>query len=225
MNILIVEDDQNLNRGISFAMEKEGYRVYSAFSIRSAKEIQSKNEIEFIILDLNLPDGDGLDYCGCIRQNSDIPIIMLTARDMETDEVLGLEYGADDYLTKPFSLAVLKARISTIVRRQSKKEKDKIIQVLDFELDMKKMQISKDHMLLDLTLTEYKLLSYFIENTGRVLTKEQILAAIWDVDGNYVDENTLQVNIRRLRKKIGKEDRIETVFGVGYCFARKGKEG
>lgn len=220
MHLLVVEDDKNLNQGICFAMKKEGYQVFSAKSLGEAEDIYQREEIEFILLDLNLPDGDGMEFCQKLRETSDISIIMLTARDMETDEILGLECGADDYLTKPFSLAVLKARIVNVLKRKDLTKGNDKIYAGDFCLDTGGMKIFQKGTELNLTLTEYKLLSYFIRNTGQVLEKEQILQGVWDIAGNFVDENTLAVNIRRLRSKITPkgEEIIRTVFGVGYQF-------
>lgn len=232
MNLLVVEDDINLNKGICFAMEKEGYKAYNAFRLDEALKIFEKENIELIILDLNLPDGDGIDFCKSLRRRSQVPIIMLTARDMETDEVLGLESGADDYLVKPFSLSVLKARAANALKRYSmiinnsfsSPGMSEAVEYGEFLLNKSTMEILKNGVELDLTLTEYKLLVYFMENRKLVLSKEQILSAVWDLDSNFVDENTLAVNIKRLRKKLGgdsKEEYIQTVFGVGYKFEDK----
>lgn len=229
MNLLVVEDDINLNKGICFAMEKEGHKAYNAFSLEEAVNTIERVNIELIILDLNLPDGDGIDFCRNLRQESQVPIIMLTARDMETDEVLGLESGADDYLIKPFSLSVLKARVANALKRYNVASANSvsfptapdIVNYGEFMLNRSAMKILKNQVELDLTLTEYKLLVYFMENRGLVLSKEQILSAVWDLDSNFVDENTLAVNVKRLRKKLGgdnKERYIQTVFGVGYKF-------
>lgn len=221
MHILVIEDDKNLNQGICFAIQKEGYQVSCAHSLGETAEILKKEDIGLLILDLNLPDGDGIEFCQEFRRTSKVPVIMLTARDMETDEVRGLESGADDYLTKPFSLAVLKARIANAIRHNAKAEIPQELSCGEFVLDIKTMKVTQNRVELNLTLTEYKLLSYFLNHTGQVLTKEQILQAVWDVDSNFVDENTLAVNIRRLRTKIGtkgEDDAIRTVFGVGYQF-------
>lgn len=265
--LLVVEDDRNLNRGICFALAKEGYMTVSAFSLKEAKIKLLDKDIEMLLLDLNLPDGDGISFFRELKDKITIPVIMLTARDMEVDEVLGLEIGAADYITKPFSLSVLKARVANIMRISKKGEsfwkdsaaslnvydEEPAIDAVDFLesgdyagsktgmaykvsvergdetgewrfMDLlwkkKEMVFCKNGLPLNLSMTEYRLLSYFAQNEGLTLTKGQILAAVWDNDGKFVDENTLSVNIRRLRMKLDereKEAYIRTVFGIGYC--------
>lgn len=221
-SVLIVEDDANLNRGVGYALEKENYRVFSAENIANARRILKEETIRLMILDLNLPDGDGVDFCRELRKTSQLPILMLTARDMETDEIIGLESGADDYLTKPFSLAILKSRIANILRIRSlggdKGNKPSTVRYLELSWSPGEMKIYKNDMPLDLTVTEYRLLAGFMNNQGQVLTKNQLLQMVWDNDGKFVDENTLAVNINRLRKKLDSDGYIQTVFGVGYQF-------
>jgi DNA-binding response OmpR family regulator len=184
------------------------------------------NQVGLILLDLNLPDKDGLEFCSEIRKTSDIPIIMLTARDLETDEVIAFEAGADDYITKPFSLSVLKVRISAMLRRSVTGKEELHTNGLQW-LTSGNIRLCKDNckvylegVEIILSVTEYKLLKLFIEHKNQMLSKEQILGAIWDADANFVDENTLPVNIRRLRKKLeedpSKPKRIKTVHGMGY---------
>lgn len=220
--ILIVEDDAHLNHGVGYALKKDGYHVLSAQSITEAKSLLKEKEIQLMILDLNLPDGDGVDFCRKLRKTSDLPVLMLTARDMETDEIIGLESGADDYLTKPFSLAILKSRIANILRIRSLGErKQNAVRYQALTWNPVEMKIYRNEDPLDLTVTEYRLLANFMANIGHVLTKNQLLTMVWDNDGKFVDENTLAVNINRLRKKLDDEDRvsyIKTVFGIGYQF-------
>lgn len=219
--ILIVEDDEGLSRGISFSLRKDGYEVIQASTIQEAQNQLVEVECDLMILDLNLPDGDGLDLCEWSRCNYDFPLIMLSARDLETDEVIGLEKGADDYITKPFSLAVLKARVAANLRKKTR------------TLSCGPIKIAPDHMkvykrgeLVDLSTTEYKIIKYLMENQGMVLTKEQILQAVWDQDANFVEENTLQVNIRRLRMKLEetptKPQLIHTIRNMGYQLEPRG---
>lgn len=235
--LLVVEDDRNLNRGICFALAKEGYMTVSAFSLKEAKIKLLDKDIEMLLLDLNLPDGDGISFFRELKDKITIPVIMLTARDMEVDEVLGLEIGAADYITKPFSLSVLKARVANVMRISKKGEsfwKDSAASLnvydegdetgewrfRDLLWKKNEMVFCKNGLPLNLSMTEYRLLSYFAQNEGLTLTKGQILAAVWDNDGKFVDENTLSVNIRRLRMKLDereKEAYIRTVFGIGYC--------
>lgn len=241
--LLVVEDDRNLNRGICFALSKEGYTTVSAFSLDEAKSKLSDKDIGMLLLDLNLPDGDGISFFRELKEKITVPVIMLTARDMEVDEVLGLEIGAADYITKPFSLSVLKARVANVIRISKKgedfrkasgifeKAEDRGTAVgsvddpdwhfRDLVWKKKEMVFCKDGQPLNLSMTEYRLLSYFVQNEGLTLTKGQILAAVWDNDGKFVDENTLSVNIRRLRMKLDEKEKeayIRTVFGIGYCF-------
>ncbi|WMJ89985.1 response regulator transcription factor [Anaerocolumna sp. MB42-C2] len=220
--ILVVEDDRDLNRGISFFFEKEGYQATQAFNLIEAKKVLNLNTFEFIMLDLNLPDGNGLLLCKEIRENSDVPIIILTARDLEIDEVIGLESGADDYITKPFSLSVLNARVSAVLRRKSRKEAEEVLITNGIRINKKTMKISKDGTDIDCSITEFKILCYLAENKNQVLLKNQMLENIWDKESKFVDENTLPVNIRRLRKKVeddpGNPKYIRTIHGLGYLW-------
>lgn len=225
LNILIVEDDKGLSRGISFSLNKAGYEVYIAHNIKTAKELFKNNNINMIILDLNLPDGNGVDFCREIRAISSVPIIMLTARDLETDEIEGLDSGADDYITKPFSISVLIARVNSIFRRNAVNHKSNQIKSGRVIIDLDSFKVYKANKEVPISVTEFKLLKYLIENKGQVLLKEQILKNLWDDSGNFVDENTLPVNIRRLRKKIeddpSKPKYIKTVHGMGYMWCEE----
>lgn len=224
-NMLILEDDRDLNRGIAFSFEKEGFQVCQAFNLHEARKALQDRLFEFIIVDLNLPDGNGLDFCKEVRESFDMPIIILTARDLEIDEVIGLESGADDYITKPFSLSVLKARVATVLRRRGKKDDCEIILSNGIKIDIKTMEVTKLGIPIDCSVTEFKILRYLIENKNQVLLKEQIFTSIWDKAGNFVDENTLPVNIRRLRKKIEENPSnpqyIKTIHGMGYLWSEK----
>lgn len=232
--ILVIEDDEGLNRGISFTLTREGFQVLSAQNLKQGRSLLKENSVSIIILDLNLPDGDGLDLCKEVRRESDVPIIMLTARDLETDEIIGLETGADDYITKPFSLSILKARVSTQLRRtittKEKQMQTKLewISSHNIRLCKNNMKVYREAELIDLSITEYKILLLFMEHSGQVLLKEQILEAIWDKDANFVDENTLPVNIRRLRKKLEQNPSIpqliQTIHGMGYIWNERNQD-
>lgn len=219
MNLLIIEDDTNLNEGLFYAFESEGFNVLKAYTKQEGLHVFNNKNIDFIILDCNLPDGNGFDVCKQIREKSDIQIIMLTARDSEIDEVTGLEIGLDDYITKPFSLSVLKARVKVAIR---KKSNNKVIYSNGIKLDQNSLKVYKNEVDLELSAVEYKLINYLIENKGQILLKEQILNHIWDSEENYVDENIVSVNIRRLRMKV--EDNpsnpkyIKTAYGMGYLW-------
>lgn len=218
MKILIIEDDAGLSRGISFALEQDGYETIKARTIREGLAFLEKEFPDGVLLDLNLPDGDGIDCCKKIREKSDIPVLMLTARDMEVDELMGLTSGADDYITKPFSVSVLKIRLKNILNRKKKQEKaEKILTSEDIRINLDILRAFRKKEELELSMTEFRLLQFFLENKNQVLLKEQILQHIWDANGNYVEENTLSVNISRLRRKIG-GNRIRTIPGMGYLW-------
>lgn len=230
--ILLLEDDEGLSRGICFALEKEGYRVWTANTITEAARLYREGQADLLLLDLNLPDGDGLDFCKEVRKTSNVPIIILTARDLETDEIIGFEMGADDYIVKPFSLSVLKVRIAAMLRRKYIEESNTKFKE---ELTSGRVRLCKDTMKvwlgndeIELSNTEYKLLKYFLEHQGKVLLKEQILEAIWDKEAKFVEENTLPVNIRRLRLKLevnpSEPKYLQTVHGIGYIWRDGVKE-
>ena len=218
MKILIIEDDSGLSRGISFALTQEGYETATAENAKTGWQQFQTIHPDAVLLDLNLPDADGMDLCRTIRKESKVPILMLTARDLEVDEIMGLKSGADDYLTKPFSLSVLKIRLEKALHRQTPgAESDRQLQSADVCLHPGKARAWLRGKELELSLTEFRLLQYFLENKNQVLLKEQILQHIWDNDGNFVEENTLFANISRLRKKIG-GGCIKTIYGMGYLW-------
>lgn len=222
--ILLIEDDEALNKGISFALKREGYLILSSKNLTEGAHLLKNNTIDLLLLDLNLPDGDGVDFCASIQKEYNFPIIMLTARDTELDEILGLESGAYDYVTKPFSLAILKARIHTIfrIRETLNQTETQFFLSNEIRLDKKHMKVWKKDIELELSITEFKLLLLFLENKNQVLLKEYILDVIWDSQGNFVDENTLPVNIRRLRLKLETDPSnpryLKTIHGMGYIW-------
>ena len=222
MKILVIEDDQGLRQGIAFSLTQEGYQVLQASSGKEGYRLFLQESPLGILLDLNLPDMDGNDLCRKIRETSQVPILMLTARDMETDEIMGLSQGADDYMTKPFSIAVLKLRLAKLLDRNMEKEEAHILRSGDIVLDQDLIKVWKENQEMECSVTEYRILKYFLENKNRVLTQNQILEAVWDLDGKFVNPNTLQVNIGRLRKKIEKDPSspryIKTIRGIGYIW-------
>ena len=219
--ILIIEDDRILNRGVSFALKKEGYDILSAYTKLEGKQIILNNKIDFLLLDINLPDGNGIELCREIREKVSFPIVYFTANDTEEDMVKGFESGCDDYIAKPFSVELLKHKISAMLRRNIIVNNN-IFEYKDLKIDFDKMAVWIKEKEIALTATEYKLLELLVRNKGKVLTKEMLLEKLWDNSGNFVDENTLSVNIRRLRKKIEidskKPEYVVTVFGIGYIF-------
>lgn len=226
MLIFLIEDDEALAEGISFMLEKEGYETERFSACSDSRRALEQTQPDLILLDWKLPDGDGLMLCREISEKWKIPILMITARDMEIDQVMCLESGADDYIAKPFSLAVLKARIAALLRRQGG-QSEKAGQLISGQIrvDNKEMRAWKEDEELDLSLTEYRILKYFLENKNQVLLKEQILSHVWDNGGKFVEENTLMVNIRRLRTKVEKDashpEYIKTVHGMGYLWEER----
>lgn len=217
--ILIVEDDRILNRGVSFALKKEGYEIISAYSLEEAKNVIIKNDIDFLLIDINLPDGSGLDLCEQISDIMDFPIVFFTANDTEEDMIKGFERGCDDYISKPFSMDILKLKINAILKRSHTKDKNEFkYKDLRIDYDSRKVYVRNEEF--NLTVTEYKLLELLCKNKNKAVTKELILEKLWDCNGNYVDENAISVNIRRLRKKIEVDPKnpeyIITLFGIGY---------
>ena len=220
--ILVVEDYENLNRGITFSLKKSGYEVFSAESVKKAKRIASDNNVDVTICDVNLPDGNGLEFVRWMRCNYNTYIICLTALDQEMDQVMGYEAGTDDYITKPFSLSVLLLKIEAhFRRRQEKTEAGKMISgdIVFIAGEMKVLIKSRE---ISLTKTELKMLTFFLQNPKQILSKTQILENVFDLEGDFVDENTIAVNIRRLREKI--EDNpaapvyIKNIRGLGYIW-------
>ncbi|MGL4738928.1 MAG: response regulator transcription factor [Cellulosilyticaceae bacterium] len=219
--LLIIEDDQALSHGIALALQNTDMQIAQCYDLTTARIRLSEASFDLIILDLNLPDGNGLDLLREIKQKMSLPVILLTANDMETDIVLGLEMGADDYITKPFSLAVLRARVNTQLRRRHATVNQCFRQdglCLDFE----QMTYLKHESAIDLSKTEQRLLRLLVENKGITLSRSKLIDRIWTDVAAYVDENALSVTIKRLRDKL--EDNpsqphyIKTVYGVGYVW-------
>lgn len=222
MNILLVEDDVTLAMGIEYSLKNEGFNVKTAGKIKDAKEKISNSHIDIILLDVNLPDGNGYELCKEVRLDSEVPIIFLTACDEEVNIVMGLDLGADDYIAKPVRVRELVARINAVARRKgvlSKDKEDNKIIVKDIKVLPLKYEVYKGEEKLQLTSVEYKLLLLLIENSGNVLTRKTLLEKLWDIEGDFIEESTLTVYIKRLREKL-KEDKInpyiETVRGIGY---------
>ncbi|MBO5265963.1 MAG: response regulator transcription factor [Ruminiclostridium sp.] len=214
--ILIVEDDNALASGLCRAFPGS----VSAGDIKTARRIMSENKISLIILDVNLPDGNGFDFLPEIKASFDIPVIMLTANDLESDIVSGLEAGADDYITKPFSLAVLRARVNTQLRKKEQKQDNRFIcdgYIFDFD----KMEFFNKGEAVELSKTEQKLLRILTENSGITLSRDKLIDRIWTDGAEYVDENALSVTVKRLRDKLSAKEYIRTVYGIGYSWGKK----
>lgn len=256
--ILIVEDDTALAGGLCRALQNEAVETVSCHTLREASALlgetadaarDAQTSFSLVLLDINLPDGNGFDFLQEIKREYDMCVIMLTANDMETDIVAGLELGADDYITKPFSLAVLRARVETQLRRMQGHlpsapdsvrngqaadgnaaaggtvnggtapgiwEKEQEIVIDDYSFHFPQMRFRHGEEQIELSKSEQKLLHILVENRGITLTREQLLDHIWSVDAEFVDENALSVTVKRLRDKLGAQERIRTVYGIGY---------
>ncbi|SHK10735.1 response regulator transcription factor [Paramaledivibacter caminithermalis] len=217
--VLVVDDEQHILELIQFNLESNGFDVYTCDNGEDAVRIANNEEFDLIILDIMLPGIDGIEVCKRIRDinGKNIPIIMLTAKGEENDKIKGLDIGADDYMTKPFSIRELLARIRAVLRRTDKKNNDNIIKVKNLIIDIEKHEVKKDNALLELTLKEFELLKMLAKNKGKVLSRDVILDKIWGYE-YFGDTRTVDVHIRHLRKKIDDNDGIfiETVRGVGY---------
>ena len=222
--ILIVEDDRMLSNGIALALKNDNYSFRQAYHLAEAVECISRQQFDLIILDLNLPDGNGLEFLTWLRRSSQIPVIILTANDLEINIVSGLELGADDYITKPFSLSILRARVNTQLRKAAMTISQDI-QIDDFTFTFDRMEFSKNQNLIELSKTEQKLLRLLVENRGKTVPRALLVDRIWTDGAEYVDENALSVTIKRLRDKL--EDNpaspvyIKTIYGIGYTWAVK----
>lgn len=232
IKILFVEDDLPLALGVEYTLKQEGFDVVHAKSLNEAREQYKNNEFNIILLDVMLPDGTGYELCKEIRENSEIPIIFMTACDEEGNVVMGLDMGGDDYVTKPIRVKELVSRINAVLRRKrvetKKEENSNRIISGDIDVELLKYKVHKKGQAMDLTAIEYKLLLLLIKNSGNVLERNLLLERLWDTDGNFVDGNALTVYIKRLREKVEDDIKnpiyIETVRGIGYRWAREAKE-
>lgn len=217
-NIFLLEDDKILSKGISIALEKDEHRLTAVYGYLEALQQYQKQKYDLFLLDINLPDGSGLALCEKIRETSEIPVLFLTANDTEEDMLDGFLAGCDDYISKPFSLEVLRKKVLAVLKRTAGGSTR--IKYRDLEVDTDKCLVLLKGQEVHLTSTEYKLLCCLINNKGKVVTKAMLLEQLWDIDGNFVDDNTVRVNIKRLRQKLNdeKQEYIVTVFGMGYTF-------
>ena len=231
MKIFMLEDDDAIGMGLKYSLEKEGYEVTHVKTAAEAKSVWRIKEYDLSILDINLPDGSGYDICKFLKESEDIPVIFLTAADAEVNVVMGLELGADDYICKPFRVNELMARIKSVLRRAGKGDKGSeaanniemlgnlCIYTNEAKVTIKDENTGKEENI-ELTALEYRLLLTFLNNRGVVLTRNQLLSDMWDISGDFVNDNTLTVYIKRLRDKIEKDPSdpkiIKTVRGMGY---------
>ncbi|MCL2364436.1 MAG: response regulator transcription factor [Defluviitaleaceae bacterium] len=225
-SILVVDDERNIVKGIKFSLEQDGMQVDAAYDGEEALQLARAKEYDAIILDVMLPKMEGTEVCQQIREFSDVPVVMVTAKDDDMDKIMGLEYGADDYITKPFNILELKARIKAILRRSSRvaasePAKTEMLTLREISLDMQARRVFVGEREINLTAREYDLLEFFMHNVGRVFEREALLAHIWGPD-NTGDVRTVDVHVRRLREKIEENPSdpkyISTKWGVGYYF-------
>lgn len=220
MDIFLLEDDEAVGIGLCYSLNNEGYNVTHAKSVSQAMEIIKSKKFALYILDLTLPDGNGYDVCKNIKSHGDLPVIFLTAYDDEVNVVMGFELGADDYISKPFRVKELMLRIKSVLRRYNKDFKSGVINIKNLEVNTNEAKVYKDGKEIVLTALEYRLLLILLNNRGVVMSRKKLLENIWDVTGDFVEENTLTVYIKRLRDKIEEEptepEFIKTVRGIGY---------
>ena len=214
--ILLIEDNEAIIMGLKYSLEQENFQVISAKTAKESKEKLDNKNIDIVLLDVSLPDGNGFEICKEIKEKNDIPIIFLTAQDEETSIVLGLDLGADDYIVKPFRTRELISRIKSVLRRYGKKEENNIIQYKDIKIDTISAKVYKNNKEIIFTSLEYRILLMLFTNQNKLITREQLLEKIWDIAGNFVNDNTLTVYIKRIRKKLEDDSIIKTIRGLGY---------
>lgn len=221
--VLLVEDDESLHRGIQFTLEQEGFDAQGARTLSEARSLLAQSDFGLVLLDVQLPDGNGFDFCAEVRRRSSVPIIFLTASDQEIDVVRGLDLGGDDYITKPFRLREFLSRVQAVTRRTaaaSAERAERPVSSGGLVLHALEMRVEKDGLDIPLSLTEYRLLALFLANPRAVLSKDQIIRHVWPDGVDILDDNTVAVNVRRLREKIEDDpqnpQRILTVRGAGY---------
>lgn len=224
MDIFLLEDDEAIGIGLTYSLENEGYNVTLAKSVKEAEKIIDEKGFSLYILDLTLPDGSGYDVCKRIKAKGDLPVIFLTAYDDEVNVIMGFELGADDYISKPFRVKELMLRIKSVMRRYSNETSDGIIKINNLKINTNEAKVYKNNEEIVLTAMEYRLLLILLSNRGKVLSRTALLENIWDVAGDFVEDNTLTVYIKRLRDKIeedpAKPEFIKTVRGLGYVIEK-----
>ena len=224
MEILIVEDDEKLNNGIRLALKNESYTFSQCRTLKDAREVLRTRKVALILLDVNLPDGNGIDFVREVRAKSQTPVLLIKVNNMELDIVTGLEAGANDYITKPFSLMVLRARVAVWLREREEGKKSRV-QIDGFDFDFDRMEFYRDRQAVELSKTEQKLLRVLCENRGATLKRSYLIDSVWQGETEFVDEHALTVAVKRLRDKLEADsknpDYIKTVYGIGYTWAVK----
>lgn len=215
--ILLVEDSDSIILGLKYSLEQENFNVKVTKTEEDTKKIIEKENFDLILLDITLPDGNGFNICKFVKERKDIPIIFLTARDEETNVVMGLDLGADDYIIKPFRTRELISRINSVFRRYNKADiNSNIIKYKDIKIDMNQAKVYKGEQEIIFTSLEYRIVLMLFSNVNKLITRDELLEKIWDVAGNFVNDNTLTVYIKRIREKLEDENIIKTVRGLGY---------
>lgn len=215
-NILVIEDDEMLNAGICFNIQNNNWQTISSYNIKDAKNIIKESKVDLILLDVNLPDGNGFEFSKIIKEKFNIPFVFLTAHNLDNEVLKGLELGADDYITKPFNIKILLKKIELILNRNSSEISE--FSIKDLVINFEARTVKKAGRIIYLTPTEFDLLQVFVKNKSMVLTRQILLEKLWDCKENFVDEHTLTLNISRLRSKLDRENDkyIKTIYGIGY---------
>ena len=223
--ILIIEDDHALAAGLTRALSTDQIQAESCSTLKEAESRMSNQIYDLIILDINLPDGNGFDFLKTIKEIHSCPVVMLTANDLESDIVSGLEQGADDYITKPFSLAILRARVNAQLRKKKAGGTPVTPRHIigDYCFDFDRMEFTHTGKPINLSMTEQKLLRVLVENAGITLSRDKLMDAVWTNEAEYVDENALSVAVKRLRDKLDAGEFIKTVYGIGYVWVKSSK--
>lgn len=218
IKVLIIEDDKVLNHTLAYNLISAGYQVISTYNFKEADSVLEQGQVDLIVLDVNLPDGNGFDLCRKWRAQIDTPIIFLTANDLESDILKGFELGAEDYITKPFLISVMLKKIAVIIKRNSGSTEKHIYNDDNLIIDFSERKASRGGNAIELSSNEYKLLKILIENSQMVLTRRLLLEKLWDCNENFVDENALTMMISRIRSKIDTKDKkhLKTIYGMGY---------
>jgi len=212
--ILLVEDNETIRKGLDYLFMQNDFLLLAAENLKKAEEYIKNKTFDLLLLDVTLPDGDGFSFYQEMKENIHVPVIFLTAKDLEDDIVHGLELGASDYIVKPFRNRELILRMNNALK-WAPNEKKKIC-IKDLVVDLESMQVLKKEQEIPLTTLEYKIFLYLVENRGVVVTREALIDKIWDLSGNDVNDNTLTVYIKRIREKLGSDDYLKTIKGIGY---------
>lgn len=220
MEIMLVEDNEAIIMGLEYLLSQEGYQVVTARNMAQAEDFLARLDVGLVLLDIGLPDGDGFQLCRKVKREGQTPVIFLTAKEDETDVVKGLDMGADDYVVKPFRNRELVSRIRSVLRRSGKGTS--VLRCGDITLNTETGKVTRGGSEIGLTKLEYKILSNMMSCPGKLFTRDEILSDIWDISGNFVNDNTLSVTVKRLREKLGDSDGrfIKTVRGMGYRLER-----